>query len=240
MKNLITHILYSKTKSFYFLFIIVSLSLLLIEFSLNNYIVQGYPNNGLKTIKVKMTQDQYNYKHLLGLVENTENKTVNHVIITARFLDSSNKSIGNFSKQTEITTLNPKEITPFDILIFDKNIYDKIKEYVVNINFNFTKNKDKNLVIESNKSHLDVNGFFFIDGKIRNLGQAYSNNTTVTSVTFNKNNELLGVWKAQTEPYSIPPLLQASFSIPITDKIQSFQISNYTLFAESDKFTKTN
>ena len=45
-----------------------------------------------------MTQDQYNYKHLLGLVENTENKTVNHVIITARFLDSSNKSIGNFSK----------------------------------------------------------------------------------------------------------------------------------------------
>jgi hypothetical protein len=240
MKNLITHILYSKTKSFYFLFIIVSLSLLLIEFSLNNYIVQGYPNNGLKTIKVKMTQDQYNYKHLLGLVENTENKTVNHVIITARFLDSSNKSIGNFSKQTEITTLNPKEITPFDILIFDKNIYDKIKEFVVNINFNFTKNKDKNLVIESNKSHLDVNGIFFIDGKIRNLGQAYSNNTTVTSVTFNKNNELLGVWKAQTEPYSIPPLLQASFSIPITDKIQSFQISNYTLFAESDKFTKTN
>ncbi len=240
MKNLITHILYSKTKSIYFLFIIVSLSLLLIEISLNNYLVQGYPNNGLKTIKVKMTQDQYNYKHLLGLVENTENKTVNHVIITARFLDSGNKSIGNFSKQTEITTLNPKEITPFDILIFDKNIYDKIKEFVVNINFNFTKNKDKNLVIESNKSHLDVNGFFFIDGKIRNLGQAYSNNTTVTSVTFNKNNELLGVWKAQTEPYSIPPLLQASFSIPITDKIQSFQISNYTLFAESDKFTKTN
>ena len=240
MKNLITHILYSKTKSFYFLFIIVSLSLLLIEFSLNNYLVQGYPNNGLKTIKVKMTQDQYNYKHLLGLVENTENKTVNHVIITARFLDSGNKSIGNFSKQTEITTLNPKEITPFDILIFDKNIYDKIKEYVVNINFNFTKNKDKNLVIVSNKSHLDVNGFFFIDGKIRNLGQAYSNNTTVTSVTYNKNNELLGVWKAQTEPYSIPPSLEASFSIPITDKIQSFQISNYTLFAESDKFTKTN
>ena len=59
-------------------------------------------------------------------------------------------------------------------------------------------------------------------------------------MTYNKNNELLGVWKAQTEPYSIPPLLEASFSIPITDKIQSFQISNYTLFAESDKFTKTN
>jgi hypothetical protein len=240
MKILISHILFSQTKSFYFLFIIISLSLLLIEFSLNNHLVKGYPNNDLKTIKVKMTQDQYNYKHLLGLVENTANKTVNHIIITARFLDLGNKSIGNFSKQTEITTLNPKEITPFDILIFDKNIYDRIKEYVVNINFNFTNDKDRNLLIVSNKSHLDVNGFFFIDGKIRNLGQAYSNNTTVTSVTYNKNNEPLGVWKAQTEPYSIQPSLEASFSIPITDKIQSFQISNYTLFAESDKFTKAN
>jgi hypothetical protein len=240
MKKLITHILHSKTNSIIFLLIIVSLSLLLLEFSLNNHPVKGDPNNDLKTNKVKLTQDQYNYKHLVGLVENTENKTVNHVIITARFLDSGNKSIGNFSKQTEITTLNPKEITPFDILIFDKNIYDKIKKYVVNINFNFTKDKDKKLVFVSNKSHLDVNGFFFIDGKIKNIGQAYSNNTTVTSMTYNKNNEPLGVWKAQTEPYSIQPSLEASFSIPITDKIQSFQISNYTLFAESDKFTKTN
>lgn len=240
MKKLITHILHSKTNSFFFLIIIVSLSLLLLVLSSNNHPVQGYPNNDLKTIKIKLTQDQYNYKHLLGLVQNIGNKTVNQVITTARFLDSDNKSIGNFSKQTDITTLNPNEITPFDILIFDKNIYNKIKDYVVNINFNFTKDKDKKLLIESNKSHLDVNGFFFIDGKIKNIGQVYSNNTTVTSVTYNKNNELIGVWKAQTEPYSIPPSLEASFSIPITDKIQSFQISNYTLFAESDKFTKTH
>jgi hypothetical protein len=240
MKKLITHNLHSKTNSTFFLIIIVCLSLLLLVLSLNNHPVQGYPNNDLKTIKVKLTQDQYKYKHLLGLVQNIGNNTVNQVIISARFLDSGNKSIGNFSKQTEITTLNPKEITPFDILIFDKNIYDKIKEYVVNINFNFTKDKDKKLVFISSKSHLDVNGFFFIDGKIKNIGQAYSNNTTVTSVTDNKNNELNGVWKAQTEPYSIPPSLEASFSIPITDKIQSFQISNYTLFAESDKYTKTH
>jgi hypothetical protein len=240
MKKLITHNLHSKTNSIFFLIIIVCLSLLLLVLSLNNLSVQGYPNNDIKTIKVKLTQDQYKYKHLLGLVQNIGNNTVNQVIISARFLDSGNKSIGNFSKQTEITTLNPKEITPFDILIFDKNIYDKIKEYVVNINFNFTKDKDKKLVIISSKSHLDVNGFFFIDGKIKNIGQAYSNNTTVTSVTYNKNNELIGVWKAQTEPYSIPPSLEASFSIPITDKIQSFQISNYTLFAESDKYTKTH
>ena len=65
----------------------------------------------------------------------------------------------------------------------------------------------------------------------------YSNNTTVTAIIYDKNKEILGVWKAQTEPYIIPPLATASFSIPITDKIQSFKISNYKLLAESDKYT---
>ena len=93
------------------------------------------------------------------------------------------------------------------------------------------------LNIKSNNSHIDINGFYFINGEIQNNGNMYSNNTTVTAITYDKNKEILGVWKAQTEPYIIPPLSIASFSIPITDKIQSFKISNYKLLAESDKYT---
>jgi hypothetical protein len=228
--------LINKISCIFFLIIIAFLSLS--SFLLDNQQpALGYTNNILKTIKVKLTQDQNNYKHILGIIQNMGNKTINHIIITVKFIDSANKSIGNFSKESEITTLNPKDITPFDILIYDKKIYNSIKDYTIDIKYNITKYKDKNLVIVSNYSHLDVNGFYFINGEIQNAEHAYSNNTTVTSITYNKNNELAGVWKAQTEPYNIPPLSTASFSIPITDKIQSFQISNYTLLAESDKFT---
>ncbi len=238
MKGLTIHFSTIKSNFIVFLFIMASISFLLLLFSLNNQVVQSYSNNDVKTIKVKLIQDQNKYKHLIGIVQNIGNNSVNHIIISASFIDVSNKSIGNFSTQTDITTLNPKEMTPFDILIFDKKIYDKIKEYIININFNFTNYKDKKLAIVSDKSHLDINGFYFIDGKIQNTGNTYSNNTRVTSIIYNKNNELLGIWKAQTEPYAIPPSTIASFSIPITDKIQNFQITNYTLFTESDKFTK--
>ena len=118
----------SKTNFIFFLTIIVSLSLLLFLLD-NQQPALGYTNNILKIAKVNLAQDQYNYKHILGIVQNIGNKTVNHIIITANFLDYAHKSIGNFSKQSEITTLNPKDITPFDILIFDKKIYDNIKDY---------------------------------------------------------------------------------------------------------------
>ncbi|MDQ6724307.1 MAG: FxLYD domain-containing protein [Thermoproteota archaeon] len=215
---------------------IVPLPLLLI--SSNNQYALGYTNNDLNLTKINLIQDQFNYKHIIGIAQNTGNKTVNHIIISANFLDSNNKSIGNFSKQSEITTLNPKEITPFDILIFDKKIYDKINDLTMDFKYNFTKYKPKNLAIVSSNSHLDTNGFYFINGQVLNTAHEYSNNTTITSITYNKNDELAGIWKAQTESYNIPPSTTASFSIPVTDKIQSFKISNYTLLAESDEFTK--
>jgi hypothetical protein len=235
-KPCVQHYSINKTNCIFFLTIISSLPLLLFLLD-NQQPALGYTNNILKIAKVNLAQDQYNYKHILGIVKNIGNKTVNHIIITVNFIDYAHNSIGNFSKESEITTLNPKDIAPFDILIYDKKIYDIIKDYTIYIKYNITKYKDKKLVIVSNYSHLDINGFYFINGMIQNTGNKYSNFTTVTATTNNKKNELAGVWKAQTEPYTIPPLSTASFSIPVTDKIQSFQISNYTLFAESDKFT---
>jgi hypothetical protein len=217
----------------------ITLSLLVL-FCFMNQTSLAYTNDVLKIISKKLIQDQYNYKHLIGILQNNANKTVNNVIISANFFDKSNRSIGNFSKQTEITTINPKEITPFDILIYNRDINDKINEYSTNIKYNFTNHKDENLVIESSNSHIDlITGFYFINGEIKNKGQLYSNNTTVISITYDKDKELAGIWKAQTEPYNIPPFTEASFSIPVTDKIQSYNILNYTLLAESDKYVKS-
>lgn len=196
--------------------------------------------NIFKISNTKMIQDQYNYKHLVGILKNDANKTVNDVIITANFSDKTNRSIGNFSKQSEITTINPKGISPFDILIYNKDINDKINKFLITIKFDFTNHKDEDLAIESSSSHIDMlSGFYFINGEIKNKGQLYSNNTTIVSITYDKNKDIAGIWKAQTEPYNIPPFTNASFSIPVTDKTQSYNILNYTLLAESDEYLKS-
>ena len=73
-----------------------------------------------------------------------------------------------------------------------------------------------------------MTGFFLINGKIKIQETHHSNNTNVISILYDKNKELVGVRKAQTETYDIPPSSTASFTIPITDKTQSCQISSYT------------
>jgi hypothetical protein len=123
-------------------------------------------------------------------------------------------------------------------LIYDKNNNEKIKNFKADIKYNLTGHKDKKLDIVANNSRLDMTGFFFINGKIKNLGDTHSNNTNVISILYDKNNELVGVWKAQAEPYDIPPLATASFTIPITDKTQSFRISSYTLLTESNNYSE--
>ncbi|HZH39119.1 MAG TPA: hypothetical protein VEX17_03555 [Bacillales bacterium] len=49
---------------------------------------------------------------------------------------------------------------------------------------------------------------------------------------------MVGLWKAQTEPYDIPPSATASFTIPITDNTQSFRISSYTMLTESNNYAE--
>ena len=66
---------------------------------------------------------------MIGILKNIGNSSINDIIISANYLDKANKSIGNFSKQSEITTINPNGTSPFDILIYDKKVYDKINNF---------------------------------------------------------------------------------------------------------------
>lgn len=198
----------------------------------------SYGAKDLELSDVTLTQDQSKYKHLVGLVRNIGYNTANEIIVSANFLGEGNISLGNHSKQTELRALNPNEITPFDILIFDKKNNEQIKNFKADTKYNLTDHKDKKLDIVANNSPLDMTGVFFINGKIKNSGETHSNNTNVISILYDKNKELVGVWKAQTEPYDIPPSATASFTIPITDKTQSFRISSYTVFTESNNYSE--
>jgi hypothetical protein len=200
-------------------------------------IASSYATKDLEPTQTKLIEDQNKYKHIIGIIQNVGNKTANQIVITVNILDEGKRSIGNFSKQTELRALNPDETTPFDILILDKKNVEKIYNYTVDVKHNLTSPKAKKLDILSNDSRLDMTGFYFVNGKVKNTGDSYSKNTNVISILYNKDGELIGVWKAQTEPYNIPPLATASFTIPITDKSQTFQISSYALLTDSDNYS---
>ncbi len=216
-----------KNRNFLF---VSNLIIMIIILSSSTLISSALNYNYLKSKDVNLVQDQNGFFHLIGILYNTGNKTINDIYITANFLNKNNFSIFNYSRQTEIQSLNPNESTPFDILVFDKDHNKDIKNYSLSSKYNFTNYNEKNLETISTKNRFDITGTYFIDGKLKNNGKNYLNNTTVIAAVYDDKNKLIGIWRAQTEPYSIPSSAIASFSIPVTDKTQSFKIKRYTLF----------
>ena len=189
---------------------------------------------GLKIIQQQMVQDENDFLHLIGIVQNSENKTIDNIYATGTLTNSDNTPIANYSNQVEVDPLNPLEMTPYDITIYSKDQNDQIKNHSVEFTFNFSKIENiKNLNIHSVSSRSDLLGFFYISGRITNDMNAISNNTSVVATVLDMDQNLLGVWKAQTEPYNISPSATASFTIPVTDNMQGLRITNYTLFVNN-------
>jgi hypothetical protein len=186
---------------------------------------------GLKIIQQQMVKDENDFFHLIGIAQNNINETIDNIYAIGNLLSSDNTTIGNYSTQVMVHPLNPLEMTPYDITIYDKGQNDQIKNHSVKFTFNVSDSENfKNFNIHSVNSRSDMLGFFFISGRITNEMGAISNNTLVIAAVKDENEKLLGVWKAQTEPYNIAPSSTASFTIPITDNNQALRIANYTLF----------
>lgn len=188
---------------------------------------------GLKLVQTHLTEDQNKFHHIIGLAQNDLNMTLDKIFVHAIILDESNTILGNYSNQVEVHPLNPSEETPFDVLIYDKNHNSLIKNYTVDFTYEEAKTNKRDLEIHSTSSKLDVTGFYYISGRIINNMNSISNSTTIIAALNDKNGDLIGIWKAQSEPYNIPPFSTASFTIPVTDRIQGSNINNYTLYSNN-------
>lgn len=187
--------------------------------------------HALKVERTQLTQDQNNFHHIIGIAQNDMNMTMDNIFVHANITDANDIILGNYSNQVAVHPLNPSENTPFDILIYDKNHNKLIKNYTVGFTYDMIRTTHKDLEIQSTNSKLDATGFYYISGRITNHMNIPSTSTTIIAAVGDKDNNLLGIWKAQSEPYNIPPLSTASFTIPVTDRSQASHIYNYTLFS---------
>ena len=189
--------------------------------------------NALKVVQTHLTQDQNNYYHIVGIAQNDKNITIDNIFVHAIITNANNITLGNYSNQVAVHPLSPSSETPFDVLIYDKNHNNLIKNYTVGFTHEAIGTTKNDLEIHSTSSKLDATGFYYINGRITNNMNTTSTSTTIIAALNDKNNDLIGIWKAQSEPYNIPPLSTASFTIPVTDRAQASHIYNYTLYSNN-------
>src|SRR5918912_1807835 len=187
--------------------------------------------------KTSSSKDRNNIMHVYGLVKNISNKAFKNVIVKASFYDSSSSLLNDFRRSADLRTINPGEISPFEILYIDTKTVNDVKNYTLSASGEETQTKTRALRIVTNSSKIDtILGIYYITGRVLNEGSEGTTNSMIIAPLYDKDGNVILVGRAQTEPVNISSHSQAAFDLPVTAAPQIFKVKRYSLLADSDQY----
>jgi hypothetical protein len=197
----------------------------------------GYSLGNFSVIEQNKIIDQSGFIHLLGQIRNISNETQKTIAAHAEFYDKSGRNIGNASGIVLVRSLNIGEVSPFEIIFLDKNQTRYFFNYTLDFTSEIGGEKQDNLVITSLKSRPDIFGYYYVSGRISNVGNITATNVLAIASFFDNNGRIIGLSSAIAEPNNLTSYSTSSFTVVMDDKVQSSKIKNYTLIIDSDQYT---
>jgi hypothetical protein len=98
--------------------------------------------------------------HVYGEVKNISNKAVTNVVVKALFYNADGKLLDEFQRSSELRTINPGGISPFEILYINTKNVNSVKDFKLSASgIAIEKSTPIVLKIQSDNSRLDILGF---------------------------------------------------------------------------------
>jgi hypothetical protein len=195
-----------------------------------------YSLENFKVLQANTVSDQSGFIHLFGEIRNISNEPQDNVAIYAIFYDKNGQNIGNASGIAAVRSLNIGQVSPFEIIFLDKDNSKHISDYALNLASKVGNQKPDNMVISSSKSRPDIFGYYYVSGRISNVGNETATNVLAISSFYDNNGKIIGLSSAIAEPSNMTSHSEASFTIVMDDKLQSSKIKNYSLTIDSDQY----
>ena len=195
-----------------------------------------YSLENLKVMQTNTIFDQSGLVHLFGQIKNISNEPQKEVAIHVTFYDIHGKYIGNASGIASIRSINPGQVSPFEIIFLDKDKSKLFSDYVLNLTSKIGNQKPESILLSSSKSRADLFGYYYVSGRIFNNGDEAATNVLAIASFFDDKGKIIGLSSAIAEPSNMTSRGIASFTIVMDDKLQSSKIKNYSLTIDSDKY----
>lgn len=202
-------------------------------------LVMNNPVYSIENFKVLQTNtiiDQSGFIHLFGEIRNISNESQYGVTVYGNFYDKNGQNIGNASGIAAVRSLNAGQVSPFEIMFLDKDKSKQFSDYVLNFTSKVGTQKPDSMVITSSKSRPDIFGYYYVSGRISNMGNETATNVLAIASFFDNNGKIIGLSSAIAEPSNMTSQSIASFTIVMDDKLQSSKIKNYSLTIDSDQY----
>jgi len=90
--------------------------------------------------------------------------------------------------------------------------------------------------ITSSEVSRDFLDNFVIKGTVANRGETTANTVSVIATLYDRNGDVVGVSKTQTQPDYLRADDETFFFVTMPDKIQSNQVVDFSLVAESEEY----
>jgi hypothetical protein len=175
--------------------------------------------------------------HVYGEVKNISDKAMTDVVVKALFYNANGKLLDEFQRSSELRTINPGGISPFEILDINTKTVNNVKDFKLSASGTaIEKNKPIVLKIQSDNSRLDILGFYYINGRILNGGPLTATDSSAIATLYDKDGKVIAIGRALAEPVNIGPDSQAAFGLAVTEKLQTYKIKSYSLLADSDQY----
>jgi len=181
--------------------------------------------------------DENKIMHVYGEVKNISDKAMINVVVKALFYNANGKALSEFQRSSELRTINPGTISPFEILYINTKTVNSVKDFQLSaVGTPIEKTKPTALKIHSDNSRLDILGFYYINGRIINAGPLKATDSSAIATLYDKDDKVIAIGRALAEPVNLLPDGQAAFGLVATQKLQTYKVKSYSLIADSNEY----
>ena len=173
--------------------------------------------------------------HIVGEIKNNLEAPINQINVQVTLYDENNDVITTKGTNSLVNTIMPGMKGPFD-LVLTNNEVKKTKSYSLELDYKIST--PKNQVIDITESELSRDNYnnLMITGTVANRGEITANTIAVIATLYDKEGNVAAVSRVHPEPDYLRTNDSAFFLVSIPDKIQTSEIKDYTLLAESEEY----
>ena len=173
--------------------------------------------------------------HIVGEIQNDLNAPLNQINIKATLYDVNNQIIVTKETTSLVNTIMPTMKGPFDFIITGSESKNG-DSYTLDINYKVSAPKSQEIDITSSELSRDKLNNLMITGMVTNNGEITANTIAIIATLYDKDGNVAAVSRVHPEPDYLRVDEQTFFLVTVPDKLQTKEIQEYSLIAESEEY----
>lgn len=173
--------------------------------------------------------------HIVGEIVNNLDIPLNQIHVQIDLFDEEQKLIQTKETRSLVNTIMPGMKGPFDLVLTNSEAKNT-KSYSMNLNYQASPPKSQAIDITESSLSRDSHDNLMITGTVVNNGDITANTISVIATLYDKQGNVAAVSKVNPEPDYLRSEDSAFFLLSVPDKIQTEEIDEYTLIAESEEY----